>query len=73
LAEKQNVNVISYQHLGTSNCFRSRNLIFFLEQLSTLLSTFKCRLGYGFSRGGFAVGGFAKLLKLEQVLFFHPV
>ncbi len=73
LAQKQNVNVISFQHLGTSNWFRSRNLIFFLEQLSTLLSPFKCRLGYGLSRGGFAVGAFAKLLKLDHVLFFHPV
>ena len=52
----QNVNVISFQHLGKSNWFRSRNLIFFLEQLSSLLSPFKCRLGYGLSRGGFAVG-----------------
>ncbi|ETJ49083.1 hypothetical protein [Pseudoalteromonas agarivorans] len=73
LAQKQNVNVISFQHLGKSNWFRSRNLIFFLEQLSSLLSPFKCRLGYGLSRGGFAVGAFAKLLKLDQVLFFHPV
>lgn len=73
LAQKQNVNVISFQHLGKSNWFRSRNLIFFLEQLATLLEPFKCRLGYGLSRGGFAVGAFAKLLKLDQVLFFHPV
>ncbi|WP_055019543.1 hypothetical protein [Pseudoalteromonas sp. P1-7a] len=73
LAQKQNVNIIAFQHLGKSNWFRSRNLIFFLEQLSTLLSPFKCRLGYGLSRGGFAVGAFAKLLKLDQVLFFHPV
>ncbi|TMO79894.1 cytosolic protein [Pseudoalteromonas sp. S3776] len=73
LAQKQNVNIIAFQHLGKSNWFRSRNLIFFLEQLSTLLSPFKSRLGYGLSRGGFAVGAFAKLLKLDQVLFFHPV
>ena len=59
LAQKQNVNVISFQHLGKSNWFRSRNLIFFLEQLSSLLTPFKCRLGYGLSRGGFAVGAFA--------------
>ena len=73
LAQKQNVNVIAVQHLGKSNWFRNRNLIFFLEQLSTLLTPFNCRLGYGLSRGGFAVGAFAKLLKLNQVLFFHPV
>lgn len=73
LAQKQNVNIIAFQHLGKSNWFRSRNLIFFLEQLSTLLSPFKSLLGYGLSRGGFAVGAFAKLLKLDQVLFFHPV
>jgi hypothetical protein len=73
LAQKQNVNVIAFQHLGKSNWFRNRNLIFFLEQLSTLLTPFNCRLGYGLSRGGFAVGAFAKLLKLNQVLFFHPV
>lgn len=73
LAQKQKVNIISFQHLGKSNWFRSRNLIYFLEQLSNLLSPFKCRLGYGLSRGGFAIGAFAKLLKLEQVLLFHPV
>ncbi|MDF4716234.1 cytosolic protein, partial [Vibrio parahaemolyticus] len=49
LAQKQKVNIISFQHLGKSNWFRSRNLIFFLEQLSTLLEPFECRLGYGLS------------------------
>jgi hypothetical protein len=73
LAQKQNVNIIAFQHLGKSNWFRNRNLIFFLEQLSTLITPFNCRLGYGLSRGGFAVGAFAKLLKLDQVLLFHPV
>jgi hypothetical protein len=73
LAQKQNVNIISFQHLGRSNWFRSRNLIFFLEQLSTLIAPFESRLGYGLSRGGFAVGAFAKLLKLNQVLLFYPV
>ncbi|KAB2824740.1 cytosolic protein [Aliivibrio finisterrensis] len=73
LAQKQEVNIIAFQHLGQSNWFRSRNLIFFLEQLSTLLEPFKNRLGYGLSRGGFAVGAFADVLKLDQVLLFHPV
>lgn len=73
LARKQDVNVISFQHLGQSNWFRSRNLIFFLEQLSTLLEPFTYRLGYGLSRGGFAIGAFANLLQLDQVLLFHPV
>lgn len=73
LAQKQNVNIIAFQHLGKSNWFRNRNLIFFLEQLSTLLAPFESRLGYGLSRGGFAIGAFAKLLKLNQVLLFHPV
>lgn len=73
LAHKQDVNVIAFQHLGKSNWFRSRNLIFFLEQLSTLLSPFESRLGYGLSRGGFAVGAFSNLLQLNQVLLFHPV
>lgn len=73
LAQKQGVNIIAFQHLGKSNWFRSRNLIFFLEQLSTLLSPFQSRLGYGLSRGGFAVGAFANLLKLNQVLLFYPV
>lgn len=73
LAQKQNVNIIAFQHLGKSNWFRNRNLIFFIEQLSPLLSPFKTKLGYGLSRGGFAVGAFAKLLKLDKVLLFHPV
>ncbi|WP_413700756.1 cytosolic protein [Psychromonas sp. KJ10-10] len=73
LAQKQKVNIVSFQHLGISNWFRDRNLIFFLEQLSTLLEPFTCRLGYGLSRGGFAIGAFANLLQLDKVLLFHPV
>ncbi|HEA17574.1 MAG TPA: cytosolic protein [Pseudoalteromonas prydzensis] len=73
LAQKQQVNVISFQHLGISNWFRHRNLLFFLEQLAPLLTPFPERLGYGLSRGGFAVGAFANLLKLDKVLLFHPV
>lgn len=73
LAKKQNVNIIAFQHLGKNNWFRSRNLIFFLEQLATLLTPFQSRMGYGLSRGGFAVGAFAKLLQLNQVLLFYPV
>lgn len=73
LAQKQNVNIIAFQHLGKSNWFRNRNLIFFLEQLADLLVPFKRRIGYGLSRGGFAVGAFANLLKLNEVLLFHPV
>ncbi|PFG58711.1 hypothetical protein ATG66_1279 [Vibrio sp. ES.051] len=73
LAQKHKVNIIAFQHLGKSNWFRSRNLIFFLEQLSPLLTPFMCRLGYGQSRGGFAIGAFAKLLKLNHVLLFYPV
>jgi hypothetical protein len=73
LAQKQNVNIIAFQHLGKSNWFRSRNLIFFLEQLATLLTPFNNRIGYGLSRGGFAIGAFAELLGLDSVLLFHPV
>ncbi|BDR15501.1 cytosolic protein [Vibrio sp. STUT-A11] len=73
LAQQQKVNIIAFQHLGKSNWFRSRNLIFFLEQLADLLEPFKCRLGYGESRGGFAISAFAKLLGLEHILLFYPV
>lgn len=73
LAQQHQVNVITFQHLGISNWFRSPNLIYFLEQLSMLLKPFKLRLGYGLSRGGFAIGAFANLLKLDHVLLFYPV
>ncbi|HHX8697993.1 TPA: cytosolic protein [Vibrio diabolicus] len=73
LGIQQQVNIIAFQHLGKSNWFRSRNLIFFLEQLSELLKPFKFRLGYGQSRGGFAIGAFADLLKLDHLLLFYPV
>lgn len=72
-AQQQQVNVIAFQHLGKSNWFRSPSLIAFLEQLSPLLTPFKCRLGYGLSRGGFAVGAFSDLLMLDHVLLFSPV
>ncbi len=73
LAKQQSVNIIAFQHLGKSNWFRSRNLVFFLEQLADLLEPFQCRLGYGQSRGGFAIGAFAKLLRLNHILLFYPV
>ncbi|WP_423840870.1 cytosolic protein [Vibrio mytili] len=73
LIQSFNVNIISFQHLGKNNWFRSRNLIFFLEQLSELLGSFNCRLGYGQSLGGFAVGAFSKLLKLNHILLVSPV
>ncbi|HBV77933.1 MULTISPECIES: cytosolic protein [Vibrio] len=73
VARQQQVNVISFQHLGVSNWFRNPNLIHFLEQLSSMLTPFQCRLGYGLSRGGFAIGAFANLLKLNHVLLFYPV
>lgn len=73
LAQQQQVNIISFQHLGVSNWFRSPNLIDFLEQLSMMLMSFPCRLGYGLSRGGFAIGAFANLLKLDHILLFYPV
>ncbi|WP_217516341.1 cytosolic protein [Vibrio metschnikovii] len=72
-AQQQQVNVIAFQHLGMTNWFRSPSLIDFLEQLAPLLTPFPLRLGYGLSRGGFAIGAFANLLKLNQVLLFYPV
>jgi len=72
-ALQQQVNVIAFQHLEVSNWFRSYALTDFLEQLTTLLTPFKCRLGYGLSRGGFAVSAFANLLQLDYVLLFYPV
>lgn len=72
-AQQQNINIIAFQHLGVTNWFRSPSLIAFLELLSMLLSPFKCRLGYGWSRGGFAISAFAHLLQLDHVLLFYPV
>ncbi|EKO3675413.1 cytosolic protein [Vibrio metschnikovii] len=72
-AQQQQVNVIAFQHLGMTNWFRSPSLIEFLEQLAPLLVRFPLRLGYGLSRGGFAIGAFANLLQLNHVLLFYPV
>jgi hypothetical protein len=72
-AQQQGANIIAFQHLGVINWFRSPTLIDFLEQLSLLLTPFTCRLGHGLSRGGFAIGAFARLLKLDHVLLFYPV
>lgn len=72
-SQQQQVNVIAFQHLGMTNWFRSSSLIDFLEQLAPLLTPFPQRLGYGLSRGGFAIGAFANLLKLNHVLLFYPV
>ena len=39
--QKQDVNIIAFQHLGISNWFRHRNLLFFIEQLAPLLAALK--------------------------------
>ncbi|MFW8629525.1 hypothetical protein [Vibrio natriegens] len=70
---RYDVNIISFGYIGEHNYFKSDDFVNFLEMLSPLLDVFPCRLGYGFSRGGFGVGAYANLLKLDKILLVHPI
>lgn len=73
LAETSDINVISFQHIERNNYYRSSEFIQFMKELAPLMSTFKERLAYGSSQGGFGVGAFSGLLNIDRVLLFHPV
>ncbi|SHH75973.1 hypothetical protein [Ferrimonas marina] len=66
-------NSISFSCLGATNWYRSAKLEDELKLLSPLLDRFEVKLGYGGSMGGFGIGAFAKVLKLDRVLLINPI
>ncbi|MEA2019482.1 MAG: hypothetical protein U9N59_13670 [Campylobacterota bacterium] len=69
----ENVNVLSFSCINKKNWYRSKELFSFLHKISIELDSFKIKLGYGSSMGGYAVGAFADLLNLDRVLLINPI
>lgn len=67
------VNIISFSHLVENHYFNSKAFCDFIYKLSPYLSPFPSRLGYSFSKGGFAIGTYAEVLGLDHALLVHPV
>ncbi|WP_076414334.1 hypothetical protein [Shewanella sp. UCD-KL12] len=70
---KQHKNIISFTHIGKDEYYRSIELQNFVKYLGSNLTDFSERIGYGVSRGGFAVALHANTLKLDRALLMMPL
>ncbi|MDO6639151.1 hypothetical protein Q4557_04110 [Shewanella sp. 5_MG-2023] len=70
---KRQMNVISFVHIGEHNLFESPIFESFIDDLSDDLAIFPSRIGYGASRGGFAVALYADKLAIDRALLLMPV
>ncbi|MBE7215040.1 hypothetical protein MK852_07455 [Shewanella benthica] len=71
--KKQQINVISFIHTGQDDYFRSIELQNFIKQLGKFIAMFPDKIGYGSSRGGFAVSLHANALGLDRALLLMPL
>ena len=71
--KQQQINVISFFHTQQDEYFRSVALQHFIEQLGASLAIFPEKIGYGISRGGFAVSLHANALGLDRALLMMPL
>ncbi|MCJ8303130.1 hypothetical protein [Shewanella sp.] len=71
--KKQQINVISFIHIGQDDYFRSIELQNFIKQLGKFIAMFPDKIGYGSSRGGFAVSLHANALGLDRALLLMPL
>ncbi|SHH76089.1 alpha/beta hydrolase [Ferrimonas marina] len=71
--KKRGFNVISFNHIGSQNLFRHTALVAFLAELTPQLERFPERIGYGVSRGAFALGIHADALLLDRILMLMPI
>lgn len=67
------INVISISPLNRNSWYRDDEVVAFLSSIVTYIDAFPLRVGYGSSMGGFAVGAFSKLLKLDRALLLNPI
>lgn len=70
---KLDINVLSFGTITQNNYFLNNELVKYLECISNLLDIFPERLGYAFSKGGFGIGAYNRLLKIDRSLLIHPV
>ncbi|MEZ9539353.1 hypothetical protein AB4160_14295 [Shewanella sp. 10N.286.51.B8] len=70
---KRQMNVISFVHIGKNNLFESPIFECFIDKLRADLAIFPSRIGYGASRGGFAVALHANKLAIDRALLLMPL
>ena len=71
--KKEGFSVISISCYKKSNWFRNSLTIELLKVFSYYIKPYKEKLGYGGSMGGYAVGAYCDLLKLDRCLLFNPI
>lgn len=71
--KKSGYSVISFSCYKKNNWFRSKLTQELLEIFSQHIAPYKQKLGYGGSMGGYAVGAYCDLLKLDRCLLFNPI
>lgn len=73
ISKSLDCNVLAFSCIEDTSWYRGRELHSFIEGISGFLLSFPFRLGYGGSMGGFAVGAFASVLRLDRVLLLTPI
>jgi len=71
--KKMDVNIISFTAIKSKHWFISEELSTYLAQLSSYLSIFPERLGYGASMGAFAHSLYYSQLQLDRLLLITPL
>ncbi|WP_445363123.1 hypothetical protein ACJJIQ_22935 [Microbulbifer sp. ANSA003] len=66
-------NVLAFSCIEDASWYRGHKLHEFIQGISNFLLPFSLRLGYGGSMGGFAVGAFASVLRVDRVLLITPI
>ncbi|WP_394129783.1 hypothetical protein [Shewanella maritima] len=70
---KQQMNVISFNPIGDDNIYGSQAFRDFVIKLGQALKPFSERIGYGISRGGYAIRQFSADLGIDRALLIVPI
>ncbi|WP_444959275.1 hypothetical protein [Microbulbifer sp. ZKSA002] len=71
--KRLNCNVLAFSCIDEPSWYRGRDFQRFIQDVSSHLKVFPCRLGYAGSMGGYAVGAFASVMGLDRVLLLSPI
>lgn len=70
---KEGYSVISFSCYKKNNWFRTPLTQDIIKVFSQYITPYREKLGYGGSMGGYAVGAYCDLLKLDRCLLFNPI
>lgn len=71
--KKEGYSVISFSCYKKNNWFRTPLTQDLIKVFSQHITPYQEKLGYGGSMGGYAVGAYSDLLKLDRCLLFNPI